>query len=158
MKRLIIGVCGALLALVLATSVALAFGMRDVEKMHDYGVPDSLIISKIHHSGAQFHLRSNDLAKLQKAGISNEVVGAMLATEKPEPQAEVAGPVYVYDDDPWFRFDPWYPFGPPYYPSVIVRYNYGPPFHPRAFVGPQPFQVAPGARYKVGPVAPREHT
>ena len=71
------------------------------------------------------------------------------ATEKPEPQP-VTEPVYV----PVY---PWHPFGPPYYPRVTVglgfRY-YGHPYYPRAYFGPRPFPVAPGPRYKVGPVGP----
>jgi hypothetical protein len=151
MKRLIIGAGEVLLGLMLWASAALAFGMNDVMKMHDYGVADSLIVLKIQHSGARFHLDPGDLAKLQKAGISNEVVGAMLATEKPEPPVEPA-PVYAYD--PWYSMDPWYPFGPPFYPRVSVGWGYhylGHPYFPRAFTGPRPFPVAPGPRYKVGP-------
>jgi hypothetical protein len=146
MKRIILGVSAVLVALVIAASPARAFGLNDVVRMHEYGVPDSLIVLKIQHSGVQFHLDSGDLHKLQKAGVSNEVVGAMLATENPH-TADGAVPVYV-------PVDPWYPFGPPYYPRVTVGlgYRYYGHLHefPRAYLGPRPWHIAPGPRFKIG--------
>lgn len=141
MKRIVVGVSAFLLAMALSAGTAWAFGMKDVIQMHEYGVPDSLIIIKIQHSGVQFHLNTKDLVKLQQLKISPDVVGAMLRTEHHDGSD---GPVYV---------SPWYPYyGPPFVPGVSMgfHYYYGHPYYYRhSYIG-GPAPIAPNPRFRVG--------
>ena len=143
MKRILVVASAVALAMALSAGSAWAFGLKDVIRMHEYGVPDSLIIIKIQHSGVQFHLNTKDLVQLQQLKISPEVVGAMLKTEHHGGSADT--PVYVY---PWSD-----PIGPPFYPGVGLgfHYYYGHPYYyRRAYIGPQPYPIAPGPRFRVG--------
>src|SRR5262245_65371245 len=83
MKRLLL--LGALVALATLTLAlphsALAFGWKDVIRMHQDGVPDSLIIQKIEHSGKSFSLSPDQIHRLMEADVSDEVISAMLRTE-----------------------------------------------------------------------------
>lgn len=81
MKRILLfTVAGLLLFLFSAPGVS-AFGLKDVLKMHKDGIADSLIIQKIEYSGKTFHLGADDMHALQEAGVSNQVISAMLRTE-----------------------------------------------------------------------------
>jgi len=122
---------GALLLVLLLVPVrgAWAFGVKDVVAMHREGVADSLIIAKIRHSDAVFHLNAKDLAMLQSEGVSDQVVGAMLRTEDRRDREYGDYPYYgYYDGWPWWGprfsvgfgyYQPWYGFRPYYGP----RYN-----------------------------------
>ena len=80
MKRiLLIGSFGLLLSFI-SVHGAWAFGLKDVVQMHGDGIADSLIIQKIDHSGKTFHLDARDMHELKQAGVSDEVISAMLQT------------------------------------------------------------------------------
>jgi hypothetical protein len=127
MKRILIVVAAGLFLTLLSPHRALAFGTKDVVTMTKSGVPDSLIITKIQHSGATFHLNARDLAELAKAGVSNEVVGAMLRTE----DQGNAGACYACD--------PWWPYDPSWRVGLDFGF-YAPRYHP-IYVGPYPHRV-----------------
>jgi hypothetical protein len=114
--------------------------------MHRDGVADTLIILKIQHSGARFHLEAADLQRLQEAGVSPAVVGTMLATEDHGQAANDSGP-YYYPIYPYYD-----PYGPTFYPRVFVGFDYY--AYPHYFThgphfGPRPFPIV-GPRYRVG--------
>ncbi|HEX7078286.1 MAG TPA: hypothetical protein VF363_07690 [Candidatus Eisenbacteria bacterium] len=93
MKRmLLLGVVGMMVVLFVPRD-AWAFGWKDVLKMHEDGIADSLIIQKIDHSGKTFRLEARDLHRLKEAGVSDGVISAMLRTEDRYDER-----VY-YDDD-----------------------------------------------------------
>src|SRR5262245_8316006 len=73
----------ALLAALLIPAPARAFSVDDVIQMHLDQFADSLIVMKIRNSGSVFHLEVRDLHKLKEAGVSDDVVAAMLNTERP---------------------------------------------------------------------------
>jgi hypothetical protein len=136
MKRIL----GCAVAIALATawsaSGAWAFGVKDVVQMHADGVADSLILLKVQHSGKQFHLDAGDLRTLKNAGVSDDIVSAMLQTEDQYDGVVGYGPYY-------FPHYPYY-YGPVYYPRVVVGlrfgyYGYHRPYHvyPRAYYGPR---------------------
>jgi hypothetical protein len=107
MKRtLLIGALGLLLAFV-SFHGAWAFGLKDVAQMTQDGIPDSLIIQKIDHSGKNFRLDARDMHELKQAGVSDEVISAMLQTEDREDEADS----YYYDGY--------------YYPRVSVGLGFG---------------------------------
>jgi hypothetical protein len=131
---------------------ARAFGINDVCKMSKDGVSDSLIIRKIELSHKKFRLDSQDFHKLQKAGVSDKVISAMLETEassKDKKKAEkeqlayekeqakeqgngvpqyagpYAGPYYAY---PYYV--PYYvPYSSPFTFSVGFGYSYYAPHY-----------------------------
>lgn len=133
MKRigLLVAVAALLLLVGLPARSAWAFGVKDVVAMHRDGVPDSLIIMKIRHSDAVFHLNAKDLRLLQDEGVSDRVVGAMLRTEDRDRYYGYGG---WYD--PWY-YDPWAP-------RLVLGFDYGfgPAFGPRFY---RPFYGRPFA-------------
>jgi hypothetical protein len=81
MKRLVLCLLVALLALVLTAPAASAFDWKDVVTMHEAGIADSLILQKIEYSGKTFRLTGKEMAALKEAGVSDAVISAMLRTE-----------------------------------------------------------------------------
>ncbi len=133
MKRILLLAAMALALCAFTARGAWAFGVKDVVAMHQAGIADSLIVQKIRHSGAVFHLNSKDLVALHEAGVSDRVVAAMLRTE---------------DRNDYYRA--YYPYYGPYwgwpYAPVWVGFDfvYGPryfgPWHGyRSFYGPRAF-------------------
>jgi hypothetical protein len=80
-KRIALLTVTGLLLLLFSAPRASAFGLKDVLKMNEDGIADSLIVLKIENSGKTFHLDAGDLHTLHQAGVSNEVISAMLRTE-----------------------------------------------------------------------------
>jgi hypothetical protein len=55
--------------------------VKDVVAMSQERIPELLIIEKIRHCDTRFDLDAKDLHLLKEAGVSNDVVVAMLRTE-----------------------------------------------------------------------------
>ncbi len=125
---------------------AWAFGVKDVVAMHKEGVADSLIIVKIRHSDAVFHLNAKDLAMLQSEGVSDQVVGAMLRTEDRRDYGYGDYPYYGYYDG-WPGWGPRFSLGFDYY--YYPRYGYRPYYGPR-YYGYGGFRHPGGWRYGGG--------
>ncbi len=118
MKRIPSTVAAVLVASMFLAGGAWAFGTKDVIQMHRDGIPDSLIIQKIEHSGKNFDLDARDMRDLRDAGVSDEIISAMLATED-QGRGDYGYPVYTY---PYY-----YPYYHPYYYprfSVGLGFNY----------------------------------
>jgi hypothetical protein len=124
MKRILAIAVAILLVSLFAASGASASDVQDVIHMHGAGIADSLIIQKIHYSGKVFHLDAKDLYYLKQAGVSDEIISVMLATEQQKEQPNHGG--YYYPPYPYVYPYYAYPYGP-YYPSFVVRlgFNYG---------------------------------
>ncbi len=125
MKRTLVVVAAGLVLSFLLPHDALAFGVKDVVTMSRDGVPDSLIIAKIRHGDTRFDLDAKDFHVLKEAGVSNDVVLAMLRTED-------SGHAGVYRDSYywWPYYSPWswdfdFDFYAPYYHTVHVRPGFG---------------------------------
>jgi len=127
MKRIIIIAAAGLLLLCALPHGAWAFGVKDVVAMSQDGVPDSLIIQKIRHSDTRFDLNAKDMHALREAGVSNDVISAMLRTENRDRY-------YAYHDDYfWPYYSPWYLdfdfgyYGPYYhgYAPLYIGRGYG---------------------------------
>jgi len=113
MKRILLYTAIGLLLLSFAPPGASAFGVKDILKMNADGIADSLIILKIENSGKTFHLNADDMHALQKAGVSDEVISAMLRTEGRD-----------RDEDYGYRgYYPYYSY--PYYPYSHVFLGFG---------------------------------
>ena len=112
MKRISILAATLLLLLLLPASRASAFGVKDVVKMNDDGVADSLIILKVENSGKTFHLDADDMHALREAGVSDGVISAMLRTEGRDWRDRDYGDAATY-----------YPHG--YYPYGHVYLGFG---------------------------------
>lgn len=126
MKRSSLYAIPVLLASLLLTSGAWAFGLKDVIQMNRDGIPDSLIIQKIEYSGKVFHLDADDFRRLKAAGVSDDVVSAMLVTE--DRDDGFYGPPYYYPRRPYYR-----PYYSPYYPRVVVGLGFGYYGHPYGY-------------------------
>ena len=136
MKRILGLATAILLATALSAGGAWAFSVKDVVQMHQDGVADSLIILKIQHGGKRFHLDAGDLRALKDAGVSDEIVSAMLESED-QVDGAYGGP-YYYTRVPYY-------YGPVYYPRVVVGLRFG--YHgyyrpyrryvPRGYYGPR---------------------
>jgi hypothetical protein len=136
MKRIVLVAAAGLFLLMGSSHHAWAFNVRDVVAMHQDGIPDSLIIQKIRHSGTTFHLGAKDLRALREAGVADEIVSAMLRTED-------RGYAYGYDHYPYdyypdyyyhswpvslsFGFGYYRPYYRPYYRSFYRPYYRGAP-------------------------------
>jgi hypothetical protein len=81
MRRILVLVAVGLFLSLLIPHGAWAFGVKDVVMMSQDRIPDSLVIEKIQHSGARFAPDARDFHTLKVAGVSDEVVVAMLRTE-----------------------------------------------------------------------------
>jgi len=122
MKRISILVAVGLLLFLLPASRASAFGVKDVIRMNDDGVADSLMILKIENSGKTFHLDADDLHALREAGVSDEVISAMLRTEGRDGR----------DRDYWdggYYYPPAYPYG-----HVFLGFGY---YHHYGYYAPR---------------------
>ncbi len=109
MKRILLYTLTGLLLFFVSVPAASAFGLNDVLKMNDDGVADSLIVLKIENSGKTFHLNADDMHKLQKAGVSDEVISAMLRTEGRD------------RDEDYYGYSGYYPYTYPYYSYPYSR-------------------------------------
>src|SRR5262245_15287016 len=111
MKRILLFAAVALAATLVYAPGAWAFGKKDVVKMTHDGVEDSLIVLKIENSGKTFHLDADDIHDLQDAGVSDEVISAMLRTEGRD------------RDDDYYGYG--YPYGHYYYPYSRFYLGFG---------------------------------
>jgi hypothetical protein len=140
MKRRSLFVAALVLAMTLSPAGVRAFGVHDVIKLHQEQVSDSLIALAIQHSGKVIHVTSSDFRQLKQAGVSDEVMSALLRTEQVGFQSAASrhyavAPVYVhypYDPLPWqhssFAFGFTYGYGgypwPAFRPYVVRHYRY----------------------------------
>src|SRR6185436_1868010 len=143
MKRILLfSVMGTVL--LLFSAPAWAFGVKDVVKMSDAGVPDSLIVMKIENSGKTFKLSAEDIEHLRQDDVSDEVISAMLQTEGRD------------RDDDYYRGYYYHPY--PYYSypysRVYVgfgyryggRHFYGSPYYGRGYY-PRRYQPYSGGNF-----------
>jgi hypothetical protein len=103
---------------------------HDVIRMSRAGVADSLIISMVAVSGAQFNLGADQVIALADSGVSAPVINAMIHASPLGQTAEQAGamaamPWHPYSWYPYYTYDPfWSPWYSPAY-SVRVGFHYG---------------------------------
>ncbi len=113
MKRILLFAVTALIVSLFSAPGVWAFGMKDVLKMNEDGIADSLIILKIQNSGKTFHLDANDMRALHKAGVSDEVISTMLRTEGRD------------RDEDYYGHGGYYPYAYPYpYSHVFLGFGY----------------------------------
>ena len=81
--------------------------IAEIESMTQANVGDSVIIAQIENSDARYTLNASQIIALKKAGVSDEVIKAMLNTNKrPVVQTvTVYLPSYPY---PYYGFWPWW--------------------------------------------------
>ena len=122
MKRRSFFVTALVLAMLLSPAGVRAFGVHDVIKLHQEQVSDSLIVLEIQRSGKVIHVTSSDFRQLKQAGVSDEVMSALLRTEQVGFQRNAANHAGV---NPYgWAYDP---YGPYPYPrsSFAFGFTYG---------------------------------
>jgi len=144
MRRRTLIAVALFLAVLLSPAGARAFGVHDVIKLHQQQVSDSLIVLAIQNSHQVIHVTSDDFRHLKQAGVSDQVMSAMLRTEQVGFQKNAANHQAGVNQYGWAT----YPYGPyPYAPyptssfSLAFSYGYGGylwPYRPyvyRPFIG-----------------------
>ena len=145
MKRRTLIAVTLFLATLLSPAGARAFGVHDVIKLHQQQVSDSLIVLVIQNSHQVIHVTSDDFRQLKKAGVSDQVMSAMLRTEQVGFQKNAANHQAGVNEYGW-SVDP-YP-GPYAAPgsSVSLSFSYGYGGYLWPYYGPyyyRPFVVRP---------------
>jgi len=109
---------------------AWAFNLNDVIKQTQAGIADSLIVRQIQQSGRGFRLSSEDFRKLKQAGVSDEVMSALVMSDRPKQGPPLpSGPSTVVHVVAQYGPYP-YPY-PYYYPpgfSFGVSFGFGYPY------------------------------
>ena len=124
MRRRSLFVGALVLAMLLSPAGVRAFGVNDVIQLQKEQVSDSLIVLAIQKSGQVIHVSSADFRRLKQAGVSDEVMSAMLRSEQVGFQKNAANHTGV-NPYGWA----YYPYGP--YPyarssfSFAFGYGYG---------------------------------
>src|SRR5262245_12877570 len=110
------------LVMLLSPAAVRAFDVKDVLQLQKEQVSDSLIVLAIQNSGQVIHVRSDDFRRLKQAGVSDQVMSAMLRSEQAGFQKNGANHGWVapygYAHDP---------YGPYFYPrsSLALSFHYG---------------------------------
>jgi hypothetical protein len=109
-------------AMLLSPAGVKAFGIHDVLKLQKEQVSDSLIVLAIQNSHQAIHVRSSDFRDLKQAGVSDQVMSALLRSEQAgfQKNAENHAGMNAYG---WTA----YPYGPYAYPhsSLAFSFAYG---------------------------------
>lgn len=138
MKRISLLAVTGLLLLLFSASAASAFGVKDVLKMNRDEIPDSLIILKIENSGKTFHLSADDMRALHDAGVSDEVISAMLRTEGRDRE-------YGYGDYYYYPYAYPYPYYSYPYGRVFLGFGYRHYYSPYYGGYRRPYYTNPGS-------------
>jgi len=114
------------LATLLSPAGVRAFGVHDVIKLHQEQVSDSLIVLAIHNSHQVIHVSSDDFRNLKQAGVSDQVMSALLRTEQVGFQKNAANHQAGVNEYGW-SVDPYpAPYGYPHSGvSLSLSYGYG---------------------------------
>ena len=151
MKRRTLIAVALFLATMMSPAGVRAFGVHDVIKLHQQQVSDSLIVLAIQNSHQVIHVTSDDFRHLKQAGVSDEVMSAMLRTEQVGFQKNAANHQAGVNEYGWATD----PYGPGPYPSssVSLAFSYGYGGYLWPYYGPyyyRPFVVRPyvGIHYR----------
>ena len=110
------------LVMTLSPAGVRAFGVNDVIKLQKEQVSDSLIVLAIQKSGQVIHVGSDDFRRLKQAGVSDQVMSALLRSEQVGFQNNAANHAGM-NAYGWA----YYPYGPYPYPrtSLSLAFSYG---------------------------------
>jgi hypothetical protein len=101
--------------------------LADIEDLGRYKVSEAIILKYLQTSGAIYILNSDDVNRLQQAGVSKAVSDYMLATPNQRPVQVVRRyrSYYPYPYyDPWWGYSGFYSY-PYYYPHYYHHHYYG---------------------------------
>ena len=99
-----------------------AFGVNDVIELQKEQVSDSLIVLAIQNSGQVIRVGSDDFRRLKQAGVSDQVMSAMLRSEQVGFQKNAANHAGV--NSYGWAYDPYGPY--PYRTSSLsLAFSYG---------------------------------
>ena len=98
----------------------------DVLAMSEAGVTPEIIIRKIEVSDSAFHLDTDDVIRLRRAGVHGDVIAVMLGANEEARQADL--------EQGYSFYEYWFDYYNTHYPSVLpfnrffptMQYSYGP--------------------------------
>jgi len=64
-------------------SAPIPLSIEEVVKMHDAGFTDDVLITQIRKNGKAFHLNTDEMLDLRKAGLSNDVINFLVDPSRP---------------------------------------------------------------------------
>ncbi|HMJ63793.1 MAG TPA: hypothetical protein VK615_00470 [Candidatus Binatia bacterium] len=100
--------------------------LADIEDLAHYKVSEGTILKYLQATGAIYVLRTEDVNRLQQAGVSKGVIDYMLSTVNQRP-VQVVKRYYRY-----YNYDPsWYYPSYPYYQYYYPYYSY--PYHSHGY-------------------------
>jgi len=104
----------------------------DVVAMSEAGVPPDIIIRKMEVSDSKFDIGTDDILRLKRRGVADEVINAMLNTTDAAREDDIVRGYALYEQ--WHNYyNTFYPAMLPYdrvFPTMY--YNYG-PFQPSRY-------------------------
>jgi hypothetical protein len=104
--------------------------LADIEDLARYKVSEGTILKYLQATGAIYVLRTEDVNRLQQAGVSKGVIDYMLSTVNQRPVQVVKRYYRYYNYDPWYY--PSYPYySYPYYQYYYPYYSY--PYHSHGY-------------------------
>jgi hypothetical protein len=96
--------------------------LADIEELGRYKVSEATALKYLRSTPVVYILTTDDINRLQQAGVGKGVTDHMLATVKDRP-VRVVHRYYRYYDYGYGYYDPWWGY-PSYY-----HYNYYPSYH-----------------------------
>jgi len=98
---------------------------RDVIALTKAGVGSGVIIQKIRVSRSQFSLETDDIIRLKKQGVDDDVIRTMIGTDEAAKRADLARSYDLYEY--WFNYyNTFYPVNLYFYPvSPLLTYQSG---------------------------------
>lgn len=90
--------------------------LEDIESLSASGAEESDLSGYLRQSGARYELRSRDVTRLKEAGVSEQVIDTMLASQRIRRRGYVRyGPL---------AYGPWPHYRRGYYPYFGYRYGF----------------------------------
>lgn len=79
--------------------------LTEIIELAEKKVPVPFVLRYLRNTIAVYHLRSDDVVVLRKAGVSSQIIDYLMATPTLYPR-QFGDPFYYYDDDYWWGLPP----------------------------------------------------
>lgn len=79
--------------------------LTEIIELAEKKVPVPFVLRYLRNTVGVYHLRSDDVVVLRKAGVSSQIIDYLMATPTLYPR-QFGDPFYYYDDDYWWGLPP----------------------------------------------------